>query len=199
MVDTLREHKDKAAQLFAKGKWAEALAGYQRVAEAAPEDLTSRQKVAELLQRLGRKQEAIEAYAGVALAWARQGWLLRAVALCKVILQLEPGHGSTQRMLAELYARRSVPQPRLSPAAPEVPVAEAATMAGATALPRIPLFSQLGEEAFLALMEGLELKPFAPGATLVTEGEVGQSLFADRKSTRLNSSHSGESRMPSSA
>lgn len=172
MVDTLREHKDKAAQLFASGMLEAALAEYQLVARAAPEDLSSRQKVAELLQRLGRKQEAIGAYAGVAEDWARQGWLLRAIALCKVILQLDAGHGRTQRRLAELYALRQAPQSRLARAVTPAPVPSTGT------LPRIPLFSQLGEEAFVAVLEGLELKTFEPGVSIVTEGEAGHSLFA---------------------
>ena len=37
------------------------------------------------------------------------------------------------------------------------------------------------------------------GATLVEIGHSERREFLDRKSTRLNSSHSGESRMPSSA
>ncbi|HZI04302.1 MAG TPA: nuclease PIN, partial [Archangium sp.] len=106
MAGNLREHKDNAAHLFASGRLEEALTEYQLVANAAPEDLASRQKVAELLQRLNRKPEAIETYASVADGWARQGWLLRAIAMCKVILQLDPRHGRTQQRLAELYARR---------------------------------------------------------------------------------------------
>jgi cAMP-dependent protein kinase regulator len=172
MTETLREHKDKAAQLFASGMLETALAEYQLVARAAPEDLSSRQKVAELLQRLGRKQEAIGAYEGVAEDWARQGWLLRAIALCKVILQLDAGHGRTQRRLAQLYALRQAPQARLGRALTPVPVPSTG------ALPRIPLFSQLGEEAFVAVLEGLELKTFEPGVSIVTEGESGSSMFA---------------------
>ena len=58
---------------------------------------------------------------------------------------------------------------------------------------------QLGEEAF---------DEVEPGAVLGSEGELKpaggllgepSSGLSDRKSTRLNSSHSGESRMPSSA
>jgi cAMP-dependent protein kinase regulator len=179
MVETLREHKDNAAQFFASGRLEEALAEYQLVVRSAPEELGSRQKVAEVLQRLGRKQEAIKAYESVAGAWARQGWLLRAIALCKVILQIDPGHGRTQRLLADLYARRMVSQPRLTPApirmAPEPSLgAEPAALA---ALPRIPLFSQLGKETFVAMLEGLELKTFEPGATIVEEGGPGGSMF----------------------
>ena len=176
MAETLRDQKDQAAHLFAQGKWEAALSEYQRVAQAAPEDLTSRQKVAELLQRLDRKPQAIEAYAGVALDWAKQGRLLRAIALCKVILQLEPGHGPTQRMLAELHARQTAPQSLLTPTA--APAAAPAVTVAPMGLPNIPLLSRLGPEAFLAVVEGLELKPFAAGAAIVTEGEKGESMFA---------------------
>ncbi|PTL80591.1 cyclic nucleotide-binding domain-containing protein [Vitiosangium sp. GDMCC 1.1324] len=177
MSEALRTHKDAAAQLFAGGQLEEALAEYQLLAQAAPEDLAIRQKVAELLQRLGRKQEAIGMYESAAMAWARLGWLLRAIALCKVILQLDSGHGRTQRMLAELYARRMAPAPRLTPA--PVPVTPPPTKGTVPeALPRIPLFSQLSREAFVAVLEELALKAFAPGATIVTEGEPGNSLFA---------------------
>ncbi|MFL5352004.1 cyclic nucleotide-binding domain-containing protein [Archangium sp.] len=185
-AETLREHKDDAAQLFASGRLEEALAEYQYVARAAPEDLASRQKVAELLQRLGRKKEAVDTYESVAMAWARQGWLLRAIALCKVILQFEPSHGRTQQLLVELYARRLAPRPRLTPAPVPVvalPVAASAASRGVEPVspespPRHPLFSQLDEAAFLAVMEQLALKAFEPGAPIVTEGEPGTSMFA---------------------
>ncbi|EPX61775.1 cyclic nucleotide-binding domain protein [Cystobacter fuscus DSM 2262] len=178
MVETLREHKDNAAQLFASGQWEAALVEYRHITRAAPEDLASRQKVAELLQRLGRKQEAIETYTDVAKAWARQGWLLRAIALCKLILHLEPGHGPTQRLLADFHAGHARPQPRLTPAPVVSATFQESHEEGEEVLPRIPLFSKLSPEAFLAVVEELKLKPFEPGATLITEGEAGQSLFA---------------------
>jgi cAMP-dependent protein kinase regulator len=74
-------------------------------------------------------------------------------------------------MLADLYAQRQAPQPRLTPTpAPLVPEAGA--------LPRIPLFSQLGREAFVAVLEGLALRSFPAGATLVREGEFGSAMYA---------------------
>jgi cAMP-dependent protein kinase regulator len=174
--ETLRELKDNAAQAFASGRLEEALAGYRRVVETAPEDLSSRQKVAELLQRLGRTREALETYETVATAWARQGWLLRAIAMCKVILQLEPGHGRTQQMLAQLYAKHLAPAPQV--VSTQAPVVSEPAVARAGELPRIPLFSQLGREAFVAMLEGLELRTFQPGESIVTEGEAGHSMFA---------------------
>lgn len=176
MAETLREMKDNAAQYFASGQLELALAEYQRVAKSAPEDLASRQKVAELFQRLGRTREALETYEAVATAWARQGWLLRSIALCKVILQLEPEHGRTQQTLAQLYARQRAPTPQLVPN--PVPAAPEPSAPRSGELPHIPLFSQLQREAFAAVLEGLELRAFQPGETIVTEGTPGTSMFA---------------------
>jgi len=177
MSETLREQKDHAAQLFASGRLQQALDVYQHIAQVAPEDLTVRQKIAELFQRLAKPQEAIKSYETLALAWARQGLLLRAIAICKVILQLDASHRHTQQLLAEFYARRNMPQPRLSPA-PLRNVEPPASDSTPLTLPNIPLFSQLGHEAFLAVLEQLTMRTFEPGETIVTEGEPGESMFA---------------------
>ncbi|MDY7231985.1 cyclic nucleotide-binding domain-containing protein [Hyalangium rubrum] len=177
-MDALREHKNKAAEFFAKGALESALSEYQKVVQEAPEDLSSRQKVAELLQRLGRKKESIATYEALAEAWARQGWLLRAIALCKVILQIEPRHNRTQRLLAELHAKRLESSPRLAPAPKPVENAPATGNISGGTLPRIPIFSQLSGEELLSVMERLELRVFQPKETIIQEGQLGGSMFA---------------------
>ncbi|HEX8703305.1 MAG TPA: cyclic nucleotide-binding domain-containing protein [Myxococcaceae bacterium] len=179
-MEALREHKNKAAELFAHGHLEAALSAYQRISREAPEDLTSRQKVAELLQRLGRKKEAITTYEVLAGAWAQRGWLLRAIALCKVILQIEPTHDRTQRLLAELHARRMEPQPqsRLAPAPKAADATTAEAPASGGVMHRIPIFSQLTGEDLLSVMERLELRVFKPNEVIIQEGQLGGSMFA---------------------
>src|SRR5690606_13226794 len=67
----LRQAKDRAAELLAQGKWEAALAVLQEVVRAAPGEPIHRQKVAEVLQRLGRTKEAIAEYESAAETWAR--------------------------------------------------------------------------------------------------------------------------------
>ncbi|QRO01734.1 cyclic nucleotide-binding domain-containing protein [Archangium violaceum] len=113
-------------------------------------------------------EAALSDYEALAESWARQGWLLRAVALCRVILRLEPGHEPTRRLLAELDARRmDVSGGAVEP----VPAIEDGPA-------RASLFSRLGEREFLSVLEALELRDFQPGETIVEEGEPGSSLFA---------------------
>jgi CRP-like cAMP-binding protein len=124
MSDLVRTYKDKGAQLLAKGKLQQALDAFSKVVEAVPGELGSRQKVAEILVRLGRTHEAIAQYQQVVTRYADQGQFFKATALCKVILGLDPKHVAAQQSLAKLYSgRRPSPSPqvveaKIPPAAP---------------------------------------------------------------------------------
>lgn len=180
MKDTLRQYKDRAAELFSQGNLEGALSEYQCVMESAPDDATTRQRVAELLQLLGRRQESLATYEVLADVWAKRGWVLRALALCKAILQIEPTHARTQHLLESLHAQQletpltKPPLPR--PAEPRPAVSEAPVSLGRR--PRIPIFSQLSGSEFLSLVGDMELRVFPAGATLVEQGQASSSMFA---------------------
>jgi CRP-like cAMP-binding protein len=182
----LRQAKDRATELLRQGKLEAALAAFQEVVKAAPGEPIHRQKVAEVLQRLGRTQEAIAEYESAAGAWARQGWLLRAIALCKVILQLDPGHTRTQALLASLHARREQPRgtARQEPrgATPPGLVRRHFPQARVAAAPvepmaPVPLFTSFGREMFLEVLAGVERRVCRPSEVIVQEGEPGRSMF----------------------
>jgi cAMP-dependent protein kinase regulator len=207
MTDSLRQAKDRAAELFAKGKLSAALEQYQRIAKAVPNDVNVRQKMAELLSRLGKKSEAAAVYLDVVGRYAEAGQFFKAIALCKVILRLDPSHIAAQEELAALYSRTRVattpkaaaPVGDLSlatlqdeplgaavvdDAEPELlldVVAEEGpppAMVGG-ALPVIPLFSQLTREEFIAvLQEGMEVHATPPDGVIVKEGDEGSSMYA---------------------
>lgn len=178
MTDIVRLRKDKASELLASGQLEAALLEYQKLIEDVPEDLTSRRQVAELLQRLGRRKEALSTYEALAEAWARRGWLLKAVALCKTILQIDPEHERTKQLLAELYARRQGAPPLPAPAPVSAPSELVMTARpGPSKGLRFPIFSQLGGEAFLSLLDGLEMRLFQEGESLLEEGKASTSMF----------------------
>jgi alkyl sulfatase BDS1-like metallo-beta-lactamase superfamily hydrolase len=66
-------HKEEAQRALARGEWSKALESFQKHCAQEPSDLRSRQKVAEGLERLGRRLEAIHERRKVAEAYAEEG------------------------------------------------------------------------------------------------------------------------------
>lgn len=64
-------------------------------------------KCGDLYRRLGKDAESIACYHSVAETYANEGLLLKAIAVCKLILEVDDGHTATQTMLASLYAKKS--------------------------------------------------------------------------------------------
>ncbi len=125
-------------------------------------------------------EEVLLDYEALAEAWARKGWLMRAIALCKVILRLEPAHEPTRRLLERLDARCL---DRLLSPGPPVPMSgllELAHDSGASEGegPRASLSSGLDPREFQSALEALEPRIFQPGETIVEEGQPGNSMFA---------------------
>lgn len=184
----LRRAKDQATAMLAQGELEAALELFQVVAKATPGEPMWRQKVAELLQRMGRTAEAIAEYEAVAEIWAKTGRLLRAIAVCKVILQLDPRHTRTQTLLASLHAKREQPR-KATPPEGAVAVAPPGlkrirdaqqSSAGATPAPLmapIPFFSSLGREVFLEVLAGVERRLYPAGKVIIREAAPATSMF----------------------
>ncbi len=102
----LRKLKDKAAELVAKGKLDKAIDAFREVVAADAKDVATLQKLADTLRKAGRDGDAVETYGDVADRYARDGLLIKAIAVCKVVLEIDPDHQETQQMLAGLYAKR---------------------------------------------------------------------------------------------
>lgn len=106
MVDKVRRLKERAAKLASRGRHAASAELWERVVRLAPADLTARQRLAEVYAKAGQTEAAVQTYQAVAGRYAADGLLLKAIAISKVILQLDPTHSETQSALADLYAKR---------------------------------------------------------------------------------------------
>ena len=103
----IRELKDQATKLFSKGKYEKAASVYGELCRLEPKDMQMRVRLGDACVKGGDKPGAIEAYRVAAESYAREGFLPRAIAVCKLILEIEPAHVSTQQTLAQLYAKKS--------------------------------------------------------------------------------------------
>lgn len=102
-----RELKDKATELFSRGKFAKSAETYEQYCKADPKDLQARLRMGDAWSKSGKKDRAIIAYQQAAEGFARDGFLPRAIAASKLVLELDPAHKGIAQMLADLYARKS--------------------------------------------------------------------------------------------
>lgn len=189
-ANRLRKLKDDAAALVQKGKLSKALKLYHDILEQDPDDLTAHLKCGDLLRKLENDDEAIAAYTRVANVYASDGLLLKAIAACKLILEIDEHHTATQKMLADLYAKKT--GRAASPVQPRPPAAVLAEPEElddddivilvdeeppSENLPTIPLFSDLPKNAFIQLLEQMKMRSVLPDEVIIREGDVDDSMF----------------------
>ncbi len=152
-------YKEEAQQAYLRGEWRKALDSFEKHCAQEPGDLRSQLKVGELLVRLGRKEEAVQILQHVADSYAKDGFLLQAISVNKMILRADPNRQEVHERLAHLYKKRI----HETSAYPTTPF--------------IPLFSDLSEEEFNSLLKRITLKSFPKESYICREGERGDSLY----------------------
>jgi len=151
--------KDEAQRALSRGEWSKALENFRKHCAGEPQDLRSRLKVAELLERLGRKEEAIQEYGKVAETYAEEGFLLQAISVNKIILRMDPSRKGVNDRLAQLYTEKYQEAKPVHP------------------FPPIPLFSELNEQELQSLVSQVRAKTFQKDEIICQEGEAGDSLM----------------------
>ncbi|MBI3183176.1 MAG: cyclic nucleotide-binding domain-containing protein [Myxococcales bacterium] len=105
----LRKLKDKAAEAFSKGRFAKAAELYEDYCKEDAKDHQARVRMGDAFAKSGNRDRAILAYKAAAEGYAREGFLPRAIAASKLVLELDASHKGVQQMLAQLYARKAGP------------------------------------------------------------------------------------------
>src|SRR5512141_2262445 len=117
----LRKLKQEALDAAAAGNWRKAATGYANLEHANPTDPSWSLKLGECLRKLGADAEAVKAFSRAAAAYARQDVLLKAIAVCKIILGIDPKHTHTLELLASLYAAQAGPSQAAAAVPAEAP------------------------------------------------------------------------------
>jgi CRP-like cAMP-binding protein len=183
----IRALKDRAVELMGKRRFDKAAQAYAQLCELDPKDAVLKHRLGDALRAAGKPQAAVTAYRHAADGYGGDGMLLKAIAVCKVILEIDPKHTQTQERLAALHAKRAsdaaakaVPTP---PDSSDVPLMESSfedlpDLAAEDVQPEseesieivLPEDEQPDEELILA-REGDEEEPPAPPVPEVEEPE----------------------------
>jgi len=96
VLDAARKHQSR-------GQYDKAIAQYKKLVEADRRDVRSLLKIGDLYVRKGDRSSAIDTYQRVADHYAQQGFFLKAIAVFKQILKLDPSRLDAQVQLGEMY------------------------------------------------------------------------------------------------
>lgn len=105
-------NKDKllssAQKFLSKGQLPKAVGEYRKLVDAFPKDIRNRQKLAELLNRAGRNEEALKEYETVAKHYSDAGFYLKAIAVYKQMQKVDPSRVDIYHQLAELNEKQGL-------------------------------------------------------------------------------------------
>ena len=97
-----------AEKYVGKGKLDAAIKEYRKVLKETPNDTGTLNRLGDLLARKGRLQEAIEMFEQTARHYADDGFFVKAIAIYKKIIRLDPDRLDVYEHLADLYQRQGL-------------------------------------------------------------------------------------------
>lgn len=99
------KYKEFFARLFQKNKYEKILHDYEELSDTRPGDMRLKIKMAETYFKAKEIKKAVEVYDFVANHYVRENFILKAVAIYKNILKLDPALVEINIKLAELYLK----------------------------------------------------------------------------------------------
>ncbi|MEK6540193.1 MAG: cyclic nucleotide-binding domain-containing protein, partial [Deltaproteobacteria bacterium] len=167
--------KSKAEAYFSKGKLKEAIEAYESIKSYAGKDPRISLRIGEIYRKIGKNNEAIDAYKLAADAFITQGFITKAIGVCKVIMDIDPSQADVQRKIAELYTKKGFVAGTGKKAEEEKPAGDAGREAGK--FPRTPLFSDLGRDELVTLIGKVRYQTVSQGEFVFKEGDSGDSIY----------------------
>src|SRR2546421_5690313 len=122
----IRVLRQRALHAVEKANWTQALELYETLGREDRNEPSWPLRAGEMCRKLGRPRDAAAALGRAVELYSKSGHLLKAIAVCKTILEIEPAHTTAQEKLAALHGAARPVRPST---APRLPVRAAATPA----------------------------------------------------------------------
>ncbi len=179
--------KDKAEALFAKGRVQEAASAYESIRAYGDKDPRIYLRLGDILRKIGDTEAALLNYKSAAESFARLGFTIKSVAVCKMMLTIDPSLAEIQQKITKLCAGKkdsaaekplSRPEPETQPETAQADYRpEEGPLVELSPLPRTPLFSDFTEDEFLEVVKKARSRELAAGEYLFHEGDRGDSIY----------------------
>ena len=104
-----RENVIRSAEKYvAKGKLEAAIKQYRKLIKENPNEANTLNRVGDLYARIGRNDEAVRLFTQIAEQYTEDGFFVKAIAIYKKIIKLDPKSLQVYERLAELYHRQGL-------------------------------------------------------------------------------------------
>ncbi|MBN2225183.1 MAG: cyclic nucleotide-binding domain-containing protein [Deltaproteobacteria bacterium] len=162
--------KEEGALEIGRGNCDKALRDFLEVLKVAPNDIHALMKVGDCCHKLGRNDEACRYYDRLVDVFSSEGFVVKAIAVHKLILKINPGFSGGEKRLSTLYEKK------IAQTAPVLP-AKGKTAGPHRDYEKPPLFSDLSHDEFVAVIEKLTPADVGAEGMIIRQGEPGDSIF----------------------
>lgn len=160
LIDTIQKY-------LGKSNWKAAVVEMEKLFAIDPDPMI-RVRMGDAYQKLNQKAEAVKEYIQAADLFAATGGIVRALALYKLALRLDPQSKPANEKMASLHSNKAMTEKRPEP------------VEGAAVKPPrsvIPLFAGLTQEEFDDFTKMMAVHILQPGQPIVKQGDTGQSVY----------------------
>jgi len=171
--------KEQAASFMAKGNMEKAIKAYTEVLQLSPKEPHVIMKIGDCYIKLKDKKGAIKYYNRAADIYENEGFVVKAIAVIKLMLKHVPDSPELMYRLSTLYEERiNVQKPELKIREFDTEVIEdAVVVEEEKPIARIALFSDFNQTEFMAVMEKLRHIDVGPDAVIISQEDSGKSIF----------------------
>ncbi len=163
MADARTKLRNAALAAVEKGDWKKAVECYAALEKAEPTDGVWAQRQGDACKKLGKGKDAVGAFARAVDAYAKAGLVVKAIAVCKLILELDPTHEVARKMVPQIQGAAAKGGP------PPPPPRTTATQPKRDEPPPPPPRHQMPAQRQVVDLSGDD-EPFVVEHSLSTEG-----------------------------
>jgi len=171
--------KDQASSYMTKGNMEKAIKAYTEVLQLSPKEPHVIMKIGDCYVRLKDKKAAIKYYSRAADIYENEGFVVKAIAVIKLMIKHVPDSPELMYRLSTLYEDRiNVQKPELKIREFDSEVIEdAVVVEEEKPIARIALFSDFNQTEFMAVMEKLRHIDVGPDEVIISQEDSGKSIF----------------------
>jgi cAMP-dependent protein kinase regulator len=180
--------EDDVGILINKKKYGKAIKVLRQQLEDRPGDVHLRQRLADVLVLDGDSGGALEILDKLVDELAEEGFDAKAIAVLKKMQRIDPDRREVEEKLTGLIKRRDrgvwerlgnveIPETAMRMPAMSADPQTARLESKLPVVQRSPLFATFSDDELLAVIRGLDLLTFEPGEIIVSESQLGDSMF----------------------